>query len=78
VTDTFIRAVATEVKGHDGEYEKALKELEKNNPKYNFLLKRDVRKKFLPITLLAEVTIASPTCILPRPCRVTGAFQAGV
>lgn len=42
VTDTFIRAVAAEVKGHDAKYEAALREREKDNPKYRFLLRRDV------------------------------------
>ena len=42
MTDTFIRAVAAEVKGHDSKYENALREREKANPKYNFLLRRDV------------------------------------
>ncbi|KAJ3513315.1 hypothetical protein NLJ89_g3015 [Agrocybe chaxingu] len=44
VTDTFIRAVAAEVKGHDTKYEETLKDLEKNNPKYNFLLRRNHRR----------------------------------
>ena len=43
VTDTFIRAVAAEVRGHDANYEDALRGFERNNPKYQFLLKRDVR-----------------------------------
>lgn len=42
VTDTFIRAVAAEVRGQDEKYEGALRDFEKNNPKYNFLLKRAV------------------------------------
>lgn len=42
MTDTFIRAVAAEVKGHDAKYEGTLREREKSNPKYNFLLRRDV------------------------------------
>lgn len=42
VTDTFIRAVAAEVKGHDAGYEETLKQRERNNPKYAFLLRRDV------------------------------------
>ncbi|KAG5648618.1 hypothetical protein DXG03_003229 [Asterophora parasitica] len=41
VTDTFIRAVAAEVKGHDAKYEESLRERERNNPKYSFLLHRD-------------------------------------
>ncbi|PPQ77187.1 hypothetical protein CVT25_011033 [Psilocybe cyanescens] len=44
VTDTFIRAVAFEVKGHDTKYEETLREREKANPKYNFLLQRDHRR----------------------------------
>jgi len=42
VTDTFIRAVAAEVKDHDIKYEETLRDREKSNPKYNFLLRRDV------------------------------------
>jgi len=42
VTDTFIRAVAAEVKDHDIKYEEILRDREKSNPKYNFLLRRDV------------------------------------
>ncbi|KAG6920286.1 hypothetical protein DXG01_005055 [Tephrocybe rancida] len=41
VTDTFIRAVAAEVKGHDAMYEATLREREQNNPKYAFLLNRN-------------------------------------
>ncbi|KAL7281696.1 LOW QUALITY PROTEIN: hypothetical protein ACG7TL_005014 [Trametes sanguinea] len=37
VTDTFIRTVAAEVRGHDAEYEETLKEREKSNSKYAFL-----------------------------------------
>ncbi|KDR75233.1 hypothetical protein GALMADRAFT_98532 [Galerina marginata CBS 339.88] len=44
VTDTFIRAVALEVKGHDGKYEETLRDREKSNPKYSFLLRRDHRR----------------------------------
>lgn len=44
VTDTFIRAVAAEVKDHDSKYEEALRQREKSNPKYNFLLRRDHRR----------------------------------
>lgn len=42
MTDTFIRAVAAEVKGHDKKFEETLREREKSNPKYKFLLRRDV------------------------------------
>ncbi|KAG6866724.1 hypothetical protein C0991_011383 [Blastosporella zonata] len=44
VTDTFIRAVAAEVKGHDALYEETLREREQNNPKYAFLLNRNHRR----------------------------------
>lgn len=37
VTDEFIRIVALEVKGRDSDFEKILKEREKNNSKYMFL-----------------------------------------
>ncbi|KIJ67954.1 hypothetical protein HYDPIDRAFT_83661 [Hydnomerulius pinastri MD-312] len=40
VTDTFIRAVAAEVKGHGLKYEENLKEWEHSNPKYSFLTER--------------------------------------
>ena len=43
MTDTFIRAVAAEVKGHGKKYETTLKERERNNPKYSFMLRKDVR-----------------------------------
>lgn len=42
VTDTFIRAVAAEIKGHGSKYEQSLRERERNNPKFAFLLKKDV------------------------------------
>ncbi|KAG6903084.1 hypothetical protein C0995_006271 [Termitomyces sp. Mi166 len=41
VTDTFIRAVAAEVKGHDAKYQETLREREQNNPKYAFLLHKN-------------------------------------
>ncbi|KAF8639532.1 hypothetical protein AX17_001437 [Amanita inopinata Kibby_2008] len=44
VTDVFIRAVAAEVKGHGTKYEANLKERERNNPKYTFMLKKDHRR----------------------------------
>ncbi|GLB37619.1 putative RPR [Lyophyllum shimeji] len=43
VTDTFIRAVAAEVKGHGADYEENLRKLERNNPKFTFL-HRDHRR----------------------------------
>lgn len=42
VTDTFIRAVAAEVIGHGAKYEESLRERERNNPKYAFLLNKNV------------------------------------
>ncbi|KAI5830736.1 hypothetical protein K523DRAFT_415638 [Schizophyllum commune Tattone D] len=44
VTDSFIRAVAAEVKGHGSEYEANLKEREKNNTKYAFMTNRGHRR----------------------------------
>lgn len=42
VTDTFIRAVAAEIKGHDATYERNLREHERGNQKFAFLLDRHV------------------------------------
>jgi U2-associated protein SR140 len=42
VTDTFIRAVAAEIKGHGSKYEQNLREREQSNPKYAFLLYKGV------------------------------------
>ncbi|KAF8210496.1 hypothetical protein K438DRAFT_1916860 [Mycena galopus ATCC 62051] len=44
VTDTFIRAVAAEIKGHGSKYEQNLRERERSNPKFAFLLKKDHRR----------------------------------
>ncbi|KAJ7217830.1 hypothetical protein GGX14DRAFT_438446 [Mycena pura] len=44
VTDTFIRAVAAEVKGHGSKYEQNLRDRERNNPKFAFLLRKDHRR----------------------------------
>lgn len=44
VTDTFIRAVAAEVKGHGSEYEENLREWEKGNPRYSFMTQRKHRR----------------------------------
>ncbi|KAH9892566.1 hypothetical protein C8Q73DRAFT_698577 [Cubamyces lactineus] len=46
VTDTFIRTVAAEVRGHDAEYEETLQEREKSNPKYAFLNKEHRRNRY--------------------------------
>lgn len=40
------------------EYEEALKEFERNNPKFNFLLKRDVRIFVLTIPWSTDPGIA--------------------
>lgn len=65
VTDTFIRAVAGEIKGHDAKYEETLREREKNNPKFAFLLRRDVSNNLFVVSFINQ-TSASPTCILSR------------
>ncbi|KAF7361714.1 hypothetical protein MVEN_00515100 [Mycena venus] len=44
VTDTFIRAVAAEIKGHGSKYEQNLRERERSNPKFAFMLKKDHRR----------------------------------
>jgi len=38
----FIRTVAAEVRGHGAEYEARLKEREKTNPKFGFLINKHV------------------------------------
>jgi U2-associated protein SR140 len=45
VTDTFIRAVAAEVKGHGSKYAQMLQEKEKNNSKYRFMLQKNVSSR---------------------------------
>ncbi|EIN11856.1 hypothetical protein PUNSTDRAFT_83654 [Punctularia strigosozonata HHB-11173 SS5] len=62
VTDTFIRTVAAEVKGHgeDGKYEQSLVEREKNNPRYSFLTKRSHRKHRYYKTLVQDGTTLQP------------------
>ena len=47
VTDTFIRTVAAEVRGHDADYEANLKERERGNPKYGFLHNKHVSYRVL-------------------------------
>ncbi|KAI0305712.1 hypothetical protein B0F90DRAFT_1808891 [Multifurca ochricompacta] len=44
VTDSFVRTVAVEVKGHGKNYEDSLKEMEKENSRYSFLMDRNHRK----------------------------------
>ncbi|TBU33831.1 hypothetical protein BD311DRAFT_784792 [Dichomitus squalens] len=46
VTEQFLRTVASEVKGHDEEYETTLREREKSNPKYAFLNKDHRRYRY--------------------------------
>src|SRR5580692_1449835 len=46
VTDTFIRTVAAEVRGHGEKYEESLKEMEKENPRYTFLTDRHVSTSY--------------------------------
>jgi len=72
ITDTFIRAVAAEVKGHDAKYEDALKGFEKNNPKFKFLLRRDVGFSIFSYhKLIVRVwVIAQATCFLSWACGV--------
>jgi len=58
VTDTFIRAVASEVKGHDSHYEEHLRKREENNPKYAFL------RKHVGGELLGAITVVDSTSLL--------------
>jgi U2-associated protein SR140 len=53
VTDTFIRTVAAEVKGHGQKYEESLKEMEKENPRYAFLTDRNVSASHTSIVRVA-------------------------
>ncbi|KAH9931062.1 uncharacterized protein BXZ73DRAFT_47369 [Epithele typhae] len=46
VTDAFIRTVASEMRGHDKEYEETLREREKANSKYAFLNKEHRRYRY--------------------------------
>jgi U2-associated protein SR140 len=48
VTDTYIRTVVAEVKGHGQKYEESLKEMEKDNPRYSFLTDRRVSSSHTP------------------------------
>jgi U2-associated protein SR140 len=49
----FIRTVAAEVRGHDAKYEANLKEREKNNPKFGFLVNKHVRAPFALVRVLS-------------------------
>ncbi|TFK54203.1 hypothetical protein OE88DRAFT_1624707 [Heliocybe sulcata] len=53
-TDQFIRNVATEVRGHGEKYEETLREREKSNPKYAFLVNKNHRKNKYYRTLLKK------------------------
>jgi hypothetical protein len=67
VTDTFIQAVAAEIKGHDTKYEETLREFEKNNSKYNFIFYRSVGYiyiLFLSTRLIVSLFIASKARLL--------------
>jgi U2-associated protein SR140 len=48
ITDTYIRTVVAEVKGHGQKYEESLKEMEKDNPRYSFLTDRRVSSSYTP------------------------------
>ncbi|EPQ57387.1 hypothetical protein GLOTRDRAFT_127735 [Gloeophyllum trabeum ATCC 11539] len=60
VTDQFIRNVATEVRGHGGKYEETLKEREKHNPKYAFLVNKNHRKNRYYRSLLKKGEDSEP------------------
>lgn len=48
ITDTYIRTVVAEVKGHGQKYEESLREMEKDNPRYSFLTDRRVSSSHTP------------------------------
>lgn len=56
VSETFIRVVAAEVKGHGDDYEKSLQDREVSNPQYAFL-KRGVSSVKHRCELLAKVSV---------------------
>ncbi|KAF9454023.1 hypothetical protein P691DRAFT_529142 [Macrolepiota fuliginosa MF-IS2] len=60
VTDTFIRAVAAEVKGQDSKYEEALRERERNNPKYAFLIHKNHRRHVFYRGLIESDRVLKP------------------
>ncbi|KZT26721.1 hypothetical protein NEOLEDRAFT_1155466 [Neolentinus lepideus HHB14362 ss-1] len=60
VTDQFIRNVATEVRGHGEKYEESLKEREKSNPKYAFLVNKNHRKNRYYRSLLKKSEDSEP------------------
>ena len=59
VTDTFIKTVVAEVKGHGEKYEESLKELEKDNPKYSFLTDRHVSTPYTHLWVQLTVGLAA-------------------
>jgi hypothetical protein len=52
----FIRTVAAEVRGHDAKYEANLRERERNNPKFGFLINKHVRT-FVAVWLVYRMLI---------------------
>jgi hypothetical protein len=67
VTDTYIRTVVAEVKGHGQRYEESLREMEKDNPRYSFLTDRRVSSSHTPYGhIRLTVRLAAPKApILP-------------
>jgi hypothetical protein len=57
VTDTYIRTVVAEVKGHGEKYEESLKETEKDNPRYSFLTDRHVSSSRTQLMGTAQLTV---------------------
>ncbi|KAK0485775.1 hypothetical protein IW261DRAFT_1452000 [Armillaria novae-zelandiae] len=62
VTDTFIRAVVAEIKGQGSDYERNLRQREKNNPKYAFL-RSDHRRHEYYLDLIRDKREMSPEFI---------------
>ncbi|EGO25376.1 hypothetical protein SERLADRAFT_448355 [Serpula lacrymans var. lacrymans S7.9] len=60
VTDTFIRAVAAEVKGQGPKYEANLREWEQDNPKYSFLIRRKHKRHVYYRGLIEREDIVDP------------------
>jgi len=67
----FIRTVAAEVRGHDAKYEASLKERERNNPKFGFLINKHVRAlvvRWFVGSSANVIGLASKTCLLSGTC----------
>jgi U2-associated protein SR140 len=60
VTDTYIRTVVAEVKGHGQKYEESLKEMERDNPRYSFLTDRRVSSSHIMGTHRLTVRLSAP------------------